>query len=110
MFANRTVVALVPIKDHSELVAWKDFRLFAGKPLYHHIIHTLDRVYRWAASSSTRTARGLPKRHPPSRPKWWFTAARLSSAATGSVQIGSSRRIWRTVPATSTYRPTRPTR
>ena len=45
MFANRTVVALVPIKDHSERVTGKNFRLFAGKPLYHHIVHTLDRVY-----------------------------------------------------------------
>jgi CMP-N-acetylneuraminic acid synthetase len=45
MIYDRQVVALVPIKDHSERVTGKNFRLFAGKPLYHHIVHILDRVY-----------------------------------------------------------------
>jgi len=45
MIHNRKVTALVPIKDHSERVKGKNFRDFCGKPLYHHIIHTLDRVY-----------------------------------------------------------------
>lgn len=45
MIHNRKVVALVPIKDHSERVKGKNFRPFCGKPLYHHIIKTLDRVY-----------------------------------------------------------------
>lgn len=45
MIHNRKVTALVPIKDHSERVEGKNFRNFCGKPLYHHIIHTLDRVY-----------------------------------------------------------------
>ena len=45
MIHNRKVTALVPIKDHSERVKDKNFRDFCGKPLYHHIIHTLDRVY-----------------------------------------------------------------
>jgi CMP-N-acetylneuraminic acid synthetase len=45
MIHNRKVVALVPIKDHSERVKGKNFRDFCGKSLYHHIIHTLDRVY-----------------------------------------------------------------
>jgi CMP-N-acetylneuraminic acid synthetase len=45
MIFDRRVVALVPIKDHSERVTGKNFRSFAGKPLYHHIVHTLDRVY-----------------------------------------------------------------
>jgi len=45
MIHNRKVIALVPIKDHSERVKGKNFRDFCGKPLYHHIIHTLDRVY-----------------------------------------------------------------
>lgn len=45
MIHNRKVIALVPIKDHSERVRNKNFRDFCGKPLYHHIIHTLDRVY-----------------------------------------------------------------
>ncbi|MBT7161866.1 MAG: acylneuraminate cytidylyltransferase family protein [Victivallales bacterium] len=45
MIFDRRVVALIPIKDHSERVTGKNFRSFAGKPLYHHIVHTLDRVY-----------------------------------------------------------------
>jgi len=45
MIFDRRVVALVPIKDHSERVTGKNFRSFAGKPLYHHVVHTLDRVY-----------------------------------------------------------------
>jgi CMP-N-acetylneuraminic acid synthetase len=45
MIYDRKVVALVPIKDHSERVTGKNFRDFAGKPLYHHIVHILDRVY-----------------------------------------------------------------
>ncbi len=45
MIQNQTVTALVPIKDHSERVAGKNFRDFCGKPLYHHIIHTLDATY-----------------------------------------------------------------
>ena len=45
MIHNRKVTALVPIKDHSERVTNKNFRDFCGKPLFHHIIRTLDRVY-----------------------------------------------------------------
>ncbi len=45
MIHNRKVAALVPIKGHSERVKGKNFRDFCGKPLYHHIIHTLDQVY-----------------------------------------------------------------
>jgi len=45
MIRNRRVGALVPIKDHSERVKGKNFRDFCGKPLYYHIIQTLDRVY-----------------------------------------------------------------
>jgi len=45
MIHNRKVTALVPIKDHSERVKGKNFRDFCGKPLFHHIINTLDRVY-----------------------------------------------------------------
>jgi len=45
MIHNRKVAALVPIKCHSERVKEKNFRDFCGKPLYHHIINTLDRVY-----------------------------------------------------------------
>ena len=45
MIHSRKVVALVPIKEHSERVAGKNFREFCGKPLYQHILHTLDRTY-----------------------------------------------------------------
>ena len=45
MIHNRKVTALVPIKEHSERVAGKNFRDFCGKPLYRHILHTLDRTY-----------------------------------------------------------------
>jgi CMP-N-acetylneuraminic acid synthetase len=45
MIYNQKVTALVPIKEHSERVNGKNFRDFCGKPLYHHIIHTLDKTY-----------------------------------------------------------------
>ncbi|MFC1452310.1 cytidylyltransferase domain-containing protein [Verrucomicrobiota bacterium] len=45
MIHNRKVTALVPIKDHSERVVGKNFRDFSGKPLYQHIVLTLDRIY-----------------------------------------------------------------
>jgi len=45
MIHNRRVVALIPIKDHSERVTGKNFREFAGKPLYNHIVATLDKTY-----------------------------------------------------------------
>jgi len=45
MIHSRKVAALVPVKEHSDRVKGKNFRAFCGKPLYHHIIHTLDRVY-----------------------------------------------------------------
>ncbi len=45
MIHSRRVVALVPIKDHSERVVKKNFREFCGKPLYHHILETLQKTY-----------------------------------------------------------------
>lgn len=45
MIFNRKVVALVPIKEHSERVKSKNFRDFNGQPLYHHIMETLQRIY-----------------------------------------------------------------
>jgi CMP-N-acetylneuraminic acid synthetase len=39
------VTALIPIKEHSERVKNKNFRLFTGKPLYHHILETLEHTY-----------------------------------------------------------------
>ncbi len=35
------IVALVPMRHHSERVPGKNYRLFAGKPLYHQIINNL---------------------------------------------------------------------
>lgn len=35
------IVALLPMKGHSERVPNKNMRSFAGKPLYHHVVHTL---------------------------------------------------------------------
>ena len=35
------IVALVPMRHHSERVPGKNYRMFAGHPLYHHIINTL---------------------------------------------------------------------
>jgi CMP-N-acetylneuraminic acid synthetase len=45
MIFNRKVIALVPIKEHSERVKSKNFRDFNGKPLYHHIMETLQKTY-----------------------------------------------------------------
>jgi CMP-N-acetylneuraminic acid synthetase len=35
------IVALVPMRHHSERVPGKNYRPLAGKPLYQHIIETL---------------------------------------------------------------------
>jgi CMP-N-acetylneuraminic acid synthetase len=35
------LAALVPMRHHSQRVPGKNYRLLAGKPLYHHIIETL---------------------------------------------------------------------
>jgi CMP-N-acetylneuraminic acid synthetase len=45
MIHNRKVTALIPIKEHSERVANKNFKNFGGKPLYHHILETLENTY-----------------------------------------------------------------
>jgi len=36
-----TIIALVPMRHHSQRVPGKNYRLLAGKPLYHHILSTL---------------------------------------------------------------------
>ena len=36
-----TLVAFVPMRHHSQRVPGKNYRLLAGKPLFHHIIETL---------------------------------------------------------------------
>ena len=35
------IAALVPMRHHSERVPEKNYRLFAGQPLYHHIVRSL---------------------------------------------------------------------
>jgi CMP-N-acetylneuraminic acid synthetase len=45
MIHSRKVTALIPIKEHSERVKNKNFRLFNGKPLYHHILETIEHTY-----------------------------------------------------------------
>lgn len=45
MIHNQKVTAIVPIKGHSERVKGKNFRNFNNKPLYHHIIETLENTY-----------------------------------------------------------------
>ena len=45
MIFSKTVTAIVPIKAHSERVPEKNFRPFAGRPLYHHILDTLQETY-----------------------------------------------------------------
>ena len=35
------IVALLPMKEHSERVANKNIRLFHGRPLYHHVLSSL---------------------------------------------------------------------
>jgi len=37
----RNIVALVPMRHHSERVPGKNYRPLAGKPLFHHILDTL---------------------------------------------------------------------
>lgn len=38
------IVALVPMRHHSVRVPGKNYRSFAGKPLFHHILNTLQAV------------------------------------------------------------------
>ena len=38
------LVALVPMRHHSQRVPGKNYRLLAGKPLFHYIIETLQKV------------------------------------------------------------------
>lgn len=45
MIFNQKVAALVPMKEHSERVPGKNTKSFAGKPLFHHILATLEATY-----------------------------------------------------------------
>jgi len=38
---NPKIVALVPMRHHSQRVPGKNYRVLAGKPLFHHIVETL---------------------------------------------------------------------
>ncbi len=42
--ASLKIIALVPMRHHSERVSGKNYRPLAGKPLYHHILTTLKSV------------------------------------------------------------------
>ncbi|MFW5713890.1 MAG: cytidylyltransferase domain-containing protein [Brevefilum sp.] len=42
--ATPKIVALVPMRHHSERVPGKNYRSLAGKPLYHHILESLKSV------------------------------------------------------------------
>jgi len=39
--AKQKIVALVPMRHHSQRVSGKNYRLLSGKPLFHYIINTL---------------------------------------------------------------------
>jgi CMP-N-acetylneuraminic acid synthetase len=41
MSLENKIVALVPMRHHSQRVPGKNYRMLAGKPLFHHIIDTL---------------------------------------------------------------------
>jgi CMP-N-acetylneuraminic acid synthetase len=45
MIFNQRVVAIVPIKAHSDRLPEKNVRPFAGRPLFHHILATLGETY-----------------------------------------------------------------
>ena len=45
MLFNQKVVALVAMKANSERVPNKNIRMFAGRPLYHHILESLENTY-----------------------------------------------------------------
>jgi CMP-N-acetylneuraminic acid synthetase len=40
----KKIIALVPMRHHSQRVPGKNYRNLAGKPLFHHIIETLNQV------------------------------------------------------------------
>ena len=40
---KNNIIALVPMRHHSQRVPGKNFRQLAGKPLFHHILNTLQK-------------------------------------------------------------------
>lgn len=54
--------ALLPIKDHSERVPGKNFRIFAGRPLWQHVVVTLSAMEEVASIYiDTDSARFTPE-------------------------------------------------
>lgn len=64
----RKIVALVPMRHHSQRVPGKNYRLLAGKPLYQHILDSLlqcPEINRVAVDTdSPEIADGLKKHYP----------------------------------------------
>jgi CMP-N-acetylneuraminic acid synthetase len=64
----RSVVALVPMRHHSERVPGKNYRPLAGKPLFHHILDTLlqcPEITRIAVDTDSPTImEGLREQYP----------------------------------------------
>ena len=58
---GRTVVAIVPMRHTSERVPQKNYRPFAGRPLYHHIVRSL---------LAARSVVGRPASTPTARSSW----------------------------------------
>jgi len=65
---GKKIVVLVPMRHHSQRVPEKNFRLLAGKPLYHHIITTLlsiQRIHKVVVDTESSTIiAGLKKNFP----------------------------------------------
>ena len=63
-----SVVALVPMRHHSERVPGKNYRSFNGRPLFHHIVSTLldvDRVGRVVIDTDSPTVKAQAGEHFP---------------------------------------------
>ncbi len=65
---TKKIVALVPMRHHSVRVPGKNYRPLAGKPLFHHIMHTLMQVKELEAilvdTDSPEIATGLEANFP----------------------------------------------
>ena len=68
MIHSRKVAAIIPIKAQSKRIEEKNFKEFCGKPLFHHVIRALDRVYSVDEiiinTDSTRITEEAPKLSP----------------------------------------------
>lgn len=63
------IVALVPMRHHSQRVPGKNYRPLAGKPLFHHIIETLlavPEINQIVVDTDSNEVMGGLKRHFPS--------------------------------------------